>query len=69
MITLDLLAQVGTEVVRQQGAFTVDDIGKALDCKYDNSLVREAIWYLIDRGKVDITPDRKFVATRIEAQS
>lgn len=68
MLTIDMLAQVGAAVNAQQAAFTVSDISKALDCKYDNSLVREALWYLIDRGSVDITQDRKFVVVKEEGE-
>jgi len=61
MVTQDLLAQVRAQTSIQNGQFTVEDIYLALNRNYDRSLVREAIWFLISRGEVDITRDRMFV--------
>jgi len=67
MITLDMLLQVSKAVHQQAAPFTVAAIHAATDCKYDPSLIREAIWYMIDQGWVDITQDRMFVCLAEEA--
>ena len=56
MIDKELLKQVRAAVSEQAGSFGVSDISRRVEARYDNSFVREAIWYLIDRGEVDLDP-------------
>jgi hypothetical protein len=51
-------------------AFSLDDLAKMAqeEKRYTLNEVREAIWVLIDKGSIDLTPDRKLSANEDRAE-
>lgn len=54
MVIIELLDDVRKSVSKQRGIFNVTDVASSMVRPYDHSLVREAIWLLIDRGEADL---------------
>jgi hypothetical protein len=64
MVTERLLRQVKNAIsIIFEDTFCIEDVEYRTLDHFDRSLIREAIWYLIQEGEVDLTQDRKFVRT------
>lgn len=67
MVDSSIILVVERIILESEGALGIRDILDILrqrDIHYDDTEVREAIWVLIDQGKVDLTPDRKLVRVK-----
>lgn len=68
MVSTDLLQNVRHIILTAGAALEIRQIAEELEKttpeRYDDSIVREAVWVLIDRGEVDLTRDRKFISVK-----